>query len=245
MNKKVIGAFIMVIFIVVGIFIKDHFDSKTKYIGTIETTRIDIPSRLATVISKFLVNEGDKVKQNDFLAELDCDDLNITNKVSTLDFERSEKLLKAGSMPREAFDLKWQKKQDSDLKLSWCKILTPIDGVVLTRYIDEKEWVMPGTKILSVADLSNAWAYIYLDQSKIAKIKLGMKIKGFIGQDSSKTYFEGKIIKINDEAEFTPKNVQTLDERSRLVFGVKINFDNNSGVLKPGMAIEVDLSDLN
>lgn len=244
MNKKIVGAFIIVVFVITGVFIKDHLDNQVKYVGTIETTRMDIPSRLSTVISKFLVNEGDYVKKNELLAELDCRDLNLANEVISSDFDRSEKLLKSGSMPREAFDLKWQKKQDSDLKLSWCKIVSPIDGVILTKYLDENEWVMPGTKILSVADLSNVWAYIYLDQSMLANIKLEMSVKGNIGLNKNKQYFKGKIIKINDEAEFTPKNVQSLNERSRLVFGVKIKFDNPSKILKPGMAIEVEFPNI-
>jgi HlyD family secretion protein len=69
-----------------------------------------------------------------------------------------------------------------------------------------------------------------------------MKLKGYLPELNSRE-FDGKIIKINEEAEFTPKNVQTRSERTRLVFGVKVSFfdSNAEEILKPGMTIEVNL----
>jgi len=67
-----------------------------------------------------------------------------------------------------------------------------------------------------------------------------MKVKGIVPEDEARA-FEGVVLKINDEAEFTPKNVQTRTERTRLVYGIKIEFDNKDGFLKPGMTIETTL----
>ena len=148
--------------------------------------------------------------------------------------------MKSGGLPKEAFDLSLKNKQEADLKWSWCEITSPIDGRILTNFMDNNEWVMPGMKLVSVADLSHVWAYIYVEQPMLSQLKLGMSVEGSIPELAQGT-FSGKIIKINDEAEFTPKNVQTREERSRLVFGIKIQFENKEQVLKPGMSIEVRL----
>jgi HlyD family secretion protein len=74
----------------------------------------------------------------------------------------------------------------------------------------------------------------------LARIRPGMAVEGVLPELQGRG-FPGAVLKINDEAEFTPKNVQTRAERTRLVFGVKIGFDNPERVLKPGMPIEVTL----
>ena len=100
----------------------------------------------------------------------------------------------------------------------------------------------PGTKILTLANIREIWAYIYVPQPLIARLSPGMKVKGYLPELNNRE-FDGVIMKINDEAEFTPKNVQTQAERERLVFGVKVSFrdSNAEEVLKPGMTIEVVL----
>lgn len=100
----------------------------------------------------------------------------------------------------------------------------------------------PGTKILTLGNIKDIWAYIYVPQPIVAKLSFGMKLKGYIPELNNRI-FEGKILKINDEAEFTPKNVQTQSERERLIYGVKISFleSNQEEILKPGMTIEVEL----
>jgi HlyD family secretion protein len=134
------------------------------------------------------------------------------------------------------------KKQDADVRLAWCSIQSPIQGTVLSRYHEPGEWVNPGTKLLTLANIRDIWTYIYVPQPEVSKLKVGMKLKGYL-PELNRREFEGTIIKINDEAEFTPKNVQTQAERERLVFGVKVSFlgSNEQEILKPGMTIEVKL----
>lgn len=118
----------------------------------------------------------------------------------------------------------------------------PLDGKVLTRYHEPGEWMQPGTKILTLANIQDIWAFIYVPQPEVAKLSYGMKLKGYIPELNDRM-FEGRIIKISDEAEFTPKNVQTREERQRLVYGIKVSFlgVNQDEILKPGMTIEVEL----
>jgi len=73
-------------------------------------------------------------------------------------------------------------------------------------------------------------------------IKTGMEVKAYV-PESNMREITGKIVKINDEAEFTPKNVQTRKERTRLVYGVKLEFSNTDNFLKPGMTVEAKLTE--
>jgi len=94
--------------------------------------------------------------------------------------------------------------------------------------------------LLTLEDLAHPYAYIYLPLADRSKLKLGAEVKGFLAGDESKAYI-GKVSFMRPEAEFTPKNVQTREQRERLVFGVKIAFDNTDGRLAPGLPIEVKL----
>jgi HlyD family secretion protein len=133
-------------------------------------------------------------------------------------------------------------RDDTDVRLAWCSIASPIEGKVLSRYHEPGEWVTPGTKILTLANVRDIWAYIYVPQPRVASLSPGMKLKGYLPELGNRE-FDGTILKISDEAEFTPKNVQTQAERERLVFGVKVSFRdvNAEEILKPGMTIEVEL----
>jgi HlyD family secretion protein len=126
--------------------------------------------------------------------------------------------------------------------MSWCTIRSPINGTVLSRYHEPGEWVVPGTKILTLANIRDIWAYIYVPQPEVAGLHPGMKLKAYLPEMNNRQ-FVGTILKINSEAEFTPKNVQTQAERTRLVFGVKVSFlgVNDEEILKPGMTVEVEL----
>lgn len=131
---------------------------------------------------------------------------------------------------------------DAKVRVDWCTITSPITGNVLNRYHEPGELVMPGSKLFTLANIKDIWAYIYIPQPIVAKLKPGMVLNGYLPEMGDKL-FKGKILKINDEAEFTPKNVQTRNERERLVFGVKVSFlgFNESEILKPGMTIEINI----
>jgi HlyD family secretion protein len=134
------------------------------------------------------------------------------------------------------------RKDESDVRLSWCRVLSPLDGTVLSRYHEPGEWVNPGVKLLTLANIKDIWAIIYVPQPAVSRLRPGDKLTGTLPELGMKS-FQGTILKINDEAEFTPKNVQTRAERERLVFGVKVSFlgSNETEILKPGMTIEVAL----
>ncbi len=213
-----------------------------RYAGTLEATKVDLSARLAAAIDQVRVQEGDRVKAGDTLATLACEDYKIAARLAHENYDRSQKLSKIGSVSAETMDQVRKQKDDADVRLAWCSIASPIEGKVLSRYHEPGEWVTPGTKIVTLANIRDIWAYIYVPQPKVAKLSPGMKLKGYLPELGNRE-FDGAVLKINDEAEFTPKNVQTQAERERLVFGVKVSFRdaNAEEILKPGMTIEVEL----
>jgi len=218
------------------------FNGEFLYAGTLEATKVDLSARLFSAIKTVNVQEGDRVTEKQEVAALSCEDIKVAAELANVNFLRARDLLRTGSATQDTMDQVKNKKQDADVRLAWCSIQSPIQGTVLSRYHEPGEWVNPGTKLLTLANIRDIWTYIYVPQPEVSKLKVGMKLKGYL-PELNRREFEGTIIKINDEAEFTPKNVQTQAERERLVFGVKVSFlgSNEQEILKPGMTIEVKL----
>lgn len=239
--KIVLIGIILVIVLAIAvkfIFFKGEF----LYAGTLESTKVDLSSRLSSAIKAVRVQEGDHVAQSQELVALACEDIKVAADLANTNFERTKKLLAAGTASQDAMDQVKSRKEDADVRLNWCSIRSPINGTVLNRYHEPGEWVNPGTKLLTLANVRDIWAYIYVPQPMVSKLQVGVKLIGYL-PELNNSQFEGTIIKINEEAEFTPKNVQTQSERTRLVFGVKVSFlgSNEQEILKPGMTIEVKL----
>ena len=124
---------------------------------------------------------------------------------------------------------------EKDDQLSKCRIVAPIDGTVLTKFAEAGELVTSGKSLFKLADLKQVYVRAYLTTAQLAEVKLGDTVRVTIedGTDKPRTY-EGRLVWIADEAEFTPKNIQTKDERADLVYAAKIALDND-GYLKLGM----------
>lgn len=223
--------------IVLGAWLYFHFFAKSfEYAGTVEATRIDLPSRVPTVIKEIFVEEGQLVKKDQILATLSCEDLSLANSLAQESYDRAVKLKQTGSISKEVFDLTRNKKEEAEVRLSWCEIKAPTDGTVLDRYLEPGEWANPGSKVVAIANLLDLYSYFYVPQQLMSSLKVGDKITAHVPE--LKQEYDGVIMKINDEAEFTPKNVQTQAERTRLVFGIKVGFKNSDRQLKPGMTLQ-------
>ncbi|MBF0502610.1 MAG: efflux RND transporter periplasmic adaptor subunit [Candidatus Riflebacteria bacterium] len=119
-------------------------------------------------------------------------------------------------------------------------LVSPISGTVLTHNIQPGEYVSPGTPILTVADLSRVWVRAFIPETDLGKVKLGQKV--FVSGDSyPEKRYEGKIVFISSQAEFTPKSIQTYKERVKLVYRIKVDITNPNQELKPGMPVDVDI----
>jgi HlyD family secretion protein len=125
-------------------------------------------------------------------------------------------------------------------QLEKAKVDSPISGQILERYVEAGELVNVGTKLFSVADLSHLWLDVYVPESKLGLVQVGQEVE--IAVDSfPDEVFPGKVIFINGEAEFTPKNIQTKEERSKLVYRVRLEVPNPDNKLKIGMPADADI----
>lgn len=210
------------------------------YAGTLETTKVILSSKVASDIIDFPISEGDAVTKGQLLLELSCDVYKVQAPQINNDYERAKALIQKGHMSQAQYDVLERNKQDNDLKLNWCRVTAPINGVVVTKFREQGEVVSAGTSLLSVANPYDIWAYFYVPHDMLYRLKIGQRITGILPEAPDKT-FSGRIVKVNEEAEFTPKNVQTRAERTRLVYGVKVRFDNPDLMLKAGMTIESTL----
>ena len=122
----------------------------------------------------------------------------------------------------------------AEAQLGYTVLRSPGTGVVLRKHVEPGEMIAAGTPAVTIADLNNIWVKIYIPEPQLGRIKLGQTAEITTDSYRGKVY-RGKVTFINSEAEFTPKNVQTQEERVKLVFAVKIAVDNPNQELKPGM----------
>ena len=124
-------------------------------------------------------------------------------------------------------------------QLTKCRINSPIKGTVLETYLENGELATPGKPVLKMADLSSLELKVYVSGTQLSKVKLGSEVKVLIDSDAKEMQtISGKITWISSESEFTPKIIQTKEERVKLMYGVKILVPND-GSLKIGMPGEV------
>jgi HlyD family secretion protein len=110
------------------------------------------------------------------------------------------------------------------------------DGIVASRLVEPGELIAPRTPLLVLMDLDRAWASAYVEEPMIGGLQLNQEATVITDGGHQ---VPGRITFIAPRAEFTPRNVQTADERARLVYRVTVSVDNRDGVLKPGMPVEV------
>jgi len=239
---KIFLSFGLLLLALIGVIFFINFKQQFYYAGTLEVTLIDIAARLPAAIDDVMVVEGDRVTKGQKLVTFVCEDFRTDASLAKADYDRNKQLVKDKFISLSVFDIYRNKMEDASIKVNWCVLTSPINGTVLDRPRDPGEWVTPGTTILTLANIKDIYAYIYVPQPLVAKLSLGMKLKGHLPELKGREFI-GKIIKISDEAEFTPKNVQTQEERERLIYGVKVNFleANTEEILKPGMTIEIAL----
>lgn len=154
--------------------------------------------------------------------------------------QRSNTATQNRSILSESTPLQKQAAQVEE-EISKARIVNPINGTVLTKYAEQGEVTAPGKALYKIADLSTLTLRAYVTGAQLSQIKLGQPVKVLVdnGANNYRTY-NGTIYWISDKAEFTPKTIQTKDERANLVYAVKIRVKND-GYLKIGMYGEVQL----
>jgi HlyD family secretion protein len=119
------------------------------------------------------------------------------------------------------------------------EVTSPARGIVSEKLAEAGEVIAPRSPVLVITDLDNAWADVYVPEPVIPRLRMGQAAKIFT--DAGGSGLQGSVTYISPKAEFTPRNVQTAEERSKLVYRVRISIDNKEGVLKAGMPIEAEI----
>jgi len=121
-----------------------------------------------------------------------------------------------------------------------CYIVNPVKGTVLTKFVEENEMATPGKPLYKIADLSKLELKVYISGAQLPYVKIGQKVEILIDKDEkTNQHLDGVVSWISQQAEFTPKIVQTKEERVSLVYAMKVLVEND-GSLKIGMPGEVN-----
>ncbi len=128
----------------------------------------------------------------------------------------------------------------SEAQLNDTEIYAPIDGVVLVKSAEAGEVLAAGTTIVTVGDLDHPWLRAYVGETDLGRVKLGEKVKLSTDSYPGKSYW-GTVSFISSEAEFTPKQIQTKEERAKLVYRIKVDVDNAAHELKNNMPVDAEI----
>lgn len=161
----------------------------------------------------------------------------IDGKVKVIEKQISSVQTQNAPILNEIKSIKVQiEKLDDQIKKS--KISNPVDGTVLTKYAEPSEITAFGKPLYKIANLNEMELRVYVTETQLAQIKIGQKVTVAIDADYDTKKYEGNITWISAQAEFTPKVIQTKEERANLVYAVKVAVKND-GSLKIGMPAEV------
>jgi len=128
----------------------------------------------------------------------------------------------------------------AELQLTRCQLYAPLAGRVLTKSREVGEIAQPGTPIVTIGDLTRPWLNIYVGERDLGRVALGMPAEVTVDSFADRP-FKGRVSFVSERSEFTPKNIQTQDERVKLVYRVKIELENREQQLKPGMPADAVL----
>jgi len=216
---------------------------------------------IAALDSNELVASANQIRRSYQATEANIGQLNVQLSTVNRNLNKVKELLKTGAANQTQFDdLSDQKRQlqaqleyatknlESQqamvdlaaIRKSYTILISPLKGKVISRQYEPGEVAVIGSPIVSIADLNNLTIKVYLPEIYLGQVKLGSEVSIEVDAYPGKI-FPGKITYISDKAEFTPKNVQTRQERVKQVFEIKVTCDSQGGVLKPGLPCDVTI----
>ena len=203
---------------------QNHNPRKMKFSGTLELTEHALGAKAAGRITTLTVEEGEEVQRGQLLATTD------RYEQARKDFDRTQNLVKQGGATQQSLEY-------AALALDDQQIISPVDGVVLVKVHEVGETVSAGSPVIVIGDRSKLWVKIFVPEGWINKIRMGQPAT--LSFDGLKQSFKGHVNFIASQAEFTPRNVQTEEERITQAFAVKVVLDEPPMNLRPGVAADV------
>jgi HlyD family secretion protein len=165
---------------------------------------------------------------------------NVSGEIDVIKSQISSVEIQNGPVVNELKTIDVQLKQIKD-QIQKSKIINPVNGTVLTKYAEPNEITAFGKPLYKIADLSKLQLRVYISETQLSGIKIGQKVTVKIDASEDMKSFDGVVSWIASEAEFTPKIIQTKEERVALVYAVKVDVIND-GSLKIGMPAEMWLT---
>ena len=209
----------------------------------------DIPAQLASLREQLKAAKKEQTRianlvKADAATPKQLDDINAQISVleKQISAQQSSLAISSSGYSKETRPLQVQIEQLND-QLYKSRIINPMDGTVIEKYSEANEMASPGKPLYKIADLSDLILRAYISGDQLSKIKLNQTVKVFTDDGAGQfKETEGTIVWISDKAEFTPKTIQTKEERSNRVYAIKIKVKND-GYLKIGMYGEVKFED--
>ncbi|MBM3243509.1 MAG: efflux RND transporter periplasmic adaptor subunit [Candidatus Omnitrophica bacterium] len=260
----IVAAVALVALIATAAIIKfeNRYEKIIKVSGTIEGDDVRISFRVTGQITELLTDEGMVIKRNQVVARLNQDELSKVKaeaeaalklaeyqyRLDYDDYIRAENLFKAGAISAQKRDEAKTKADTSranikqlqaslelaNTKLGWTELASPLDGYVLVKSALPGEVVQIGAPVFTAINLDELWVTAYINESDLGKVKLQQK--AYVQTDTYKgKKYEGWVSFVSSQAEFTPKYIQTTEERVKYVYRIKVRVNNSSLELKPGM----------
>ncbi len=216
--------------------------------ASIHSNRPDIAKQASALRSQIEQQERERSRVENLLNDgaattKQLDDINASIRVlnGQLDALLSNLENSTSSIDQNASAVDLQIAQIED-RLAKCRIVSPIDGVVLVKYSEAGELAAAGRPLMKVADMDRLYLRAYFTSAQLADVKVGQEVTVVADYGNDKQHeYSGRITWIASESEFTPKTIQTRDTRANLVYAVKIAVEND-GLLKIGLYGEVRLS---
>ena len=234
--------------------------------GNVEIHNVNLAFRVAGRINNIKIDEGAQVHKGELLASLDKDVLKAKLdyakaqlKAETINFKNAEKdykrnvgLLKKKSVSEKVYDASKTAYEVAKSKVEAAQaaydymnidykdadLFSPVDGVVLTRNIESGEMISSGTVVFSIMPNTQTRIKTFANESVLSRIKLGDTVYVNIETMPDKR-FKGHIGFISSEAEFTPKNIETSELRTSLMYRIRVILDESAPELKQGMPVTV------
>jgi HlyD family secretion protein len=203
--------------------------------GTIEVAEVDLASKIAGRVLELSAEEGQDVMKGKLLVRLSSDELGA-QRLSALaslrnaekNLERIEHLYRTGAVSQRDYDNAVTAHRVARAGYDYIAetigetvIYAPMNGTVLERNLEPGELAFPGTPVMTLADLSRPWIRIYVREQDLGLVKNGQRAEITVDSFPGRK-FAGRVSHIASRAEFTPRTIQTKEERVKLVFAVKI-----------------------
>lgn len=209
-------------------------------IKSLESRKPEIDKQIAVIQTQINTQYREKQRVENLIQasaanQKQLDDINaqIAWLETQLEAQKSSLEITWNGIREDISSLEIQIEQLND-QLNKCQIVNPISGTVLVKYAEQSELAIPGKVLYKIADLGNMVFRAYITSDQLTQLQIGQEVKVFADFGEETREYPGRVQWISEKSEFTPKTIQTRDERANLVYAMKISVKND-GFIKIGM----------